>query len=178
MGTQDTIVAVADDGSLFKIDKLLAHQNGQRHLAVSVFVFDGPYLLMQKRASGKYHSPNMWANTCCSHPRWGEKPADCAARRLQEELGIRVPLRFAGTIEYRADVGRGLQENELVTLFVNDHSREELKLSPNDTEVTDTKWMTFDEICAATNEDPDAFAPWFRIYLRRFPELFDPTYSP
>ena len=70
------------------VGKLEVHQRGLRHMAVSVFVLDGHAVLIQQRAAGKYHTPGLWANTCCTHPRWGEEPAACAVRRLREELGI------------------------------------------------------------------------------------------
>ena len=40
------IPAIAGDGSLFPIEKMQAHLDGQLHLAVSVFVFDGDLLLI------------------------------------------------------------------------------------------------------------------------------------
>lgn len=43
---------------------------GLLHRAFSVFLFrpaDGR-LLLQKRASEKITFPDMWTNTCCSHP--------------------------------------------------------------------------------------------------------------
>ena len=85
------------DGILTPVEKLEVHQRGLRHLAVSVFVMNGDRTLLQRRALGKYHTPGLWTNTCCTHPRWGEAAADCAARRLEEELGIAgLPLRRAG----------------------------------------------------------------------------------
>ena len=76
------------DGRLQPLAKLEVHQRGLRHKAVSVFVIEGPRVLIQKRAAGKYHTPGLWANTCCTHPRWEEEAATCAVRRLREELGI------------------------------------------------------------------------------------------
>ena len=100
------------DGRLVPVGKLEVHQRGLRHKAVSVFVLDGTRVLIQKRAAGKYHTPGLWANTCCTHPLWEEDAASCAVRRLREELGITglVPA-FAGQVEYRADVGGGLVEH-------------------------------------------------------------------
>ena len=66
------------------------HRRGLRHKAVSVFVLVGARVLIQKRAAGKYHTPGLWANTCCTHPRWEETALACAGRRLDEELGIKV----------------------------------------------------------------------------------------
>ena len=76
------------DGNLTPVDKLEVHRRGLRHPAVSVFVMDGSRTLLQRRALGKYHTPGLWANACCTHPHWGEAALDCAARRLYQELGL------------------------------------------------------------------------------------------
>jgi isopentenyl-diphosphate delta-isomerase len=77
------------DGKLTPVEKLEAHVKGLRHKAISVFVMRGDQVLLQRRALGKYHTPGLWANTCCTHPFWGEDSETCALRRLDEELGIR-----------------------------------------------------------------------------------------
>lgn len=42
---------------------------GLLHRAFSVFLFDSENrLLLQQRAPEKITFPNMWTNTCCSHP--------------------------------------------------------------------------------------------------------------
>ncbi|MEZ5800532.1 MAG: NUDIX domain-containing protein [Nitratireductor sp.] len=96
------IPAIAADGSLYPVEKLLAHVEGLFHLAVSVFVFDRDRLLIQQRAHDKYHCGGMWANTCCTHPYWDEAALVCAERRLQEELGFTVPLNERRIVEYSA----------------------------------------------------------------------------
>ena len=53
------------DGILQPVEKLEVHQRGLKHKAVSVFVFCDSQLLLQQRALEKYHSPGLWANTCC-----------------------------------------------------------------------------------------------------------------
>ena len=72
------------DDRLTPVEKLDVHRRGLRHMAVSVFVMRVDHVLLQKRAAEKYHTPGLWANTCCSHPRWGEAPLDCGNRRLRE----------------------------------------------------------------------------------------------
>lgn len=69
------------DGSLTPVEKLDAHLRGLRHKAVSVFVMAQDALLIQRRALGKYHTPGLWANTCCTHPNWGKRTsfAPCGA---------------------------------------------------------------------------------------------------
>lgn len=165
------IPAVAENGSLFPIEKMQAHVLGQLHLAVSVFVFDGDLLLIQKRASGKYHCGGLWANTCCTHPHWRETLEACAARRLGEELGFSVSLTRHQTVDYMADVGNGLREHERVTLFSAAVDRHAIDLAPNPGEVEETRWISHADLFDETAAQPEAFTPWFRIYLDRFPGL-------
>ena len=97
------------EGELTPVDKLEAHEKGLKHKAVSVFVVRGTEILMQRRALGKYHTPGLWANTCCTHPDWDETSSICAVRRLQEELGITgLYPEYRHRLEYHADVGNGI----------------------------------------------------------------------
>jgi len=165
------IPAIAADGSFYPVEKLQAHVDGVLHLAVSVFVFDGEHLLVQRRAAGKYHFGGQWANTCCSHPHWDEPIDVCAERRLSEELGFTLPLTRHQTIDYKASVGSGLEEHERVTLFSAQADRNKLAIVPNPDEVDAVRWMTAAELHREMARSPDAFTPWFRIYLNRFPGL-------
>lgn len=73
---------------------------GLLHRAFSAFVFrpsDGK-LLLQQRATEKITFPDMWTNTCCSHPLddFEEEKVEAeqlgvrvaASRKLEHELGI------------------------------------------------------------------------------------------
>jgi isopentenyl-diphosphate delta-isomerase len=153
------------DGRLTPVGKLEVHQKGLRHKAVSVFVTDGPRVLIQRRALTKYHTPGLWANTCCTHPRWDEDPAACAVRRLREELGI-VGLfpAFADRVEYRADVGNGLTEHELVDIFVAE-TVPGLRIDPNPDEVAEVRWVDLYDLSAEVLRNPERFTPWVRIYM-------------
>jgi len=167
----ETIPAVAADGSLYPIDKMEAHRTGALHLAVSVFVFSGDELLIQRRAAGKYHSGLQWANTCCSHPQWNEPIEVAARRRLREELGCDLALRACAQLSYTAGVGQGLTENEQVRVFRADVNKHTLKLNPDPAEVAETRWAGLSTIRAEATARPDDFTPWFRIYLARWSEL-------
>ncbi len=153
------------EGRLVPIDKLAAHLEGRRHKAVSVFVMDGDTVLIQRRALGKYHTPGLWANTCCTHPHWDEAPKDCAVRRLREELGIEglTPV-FAGQVEYRADVGGGMTEHEVVDIFTA-RAPHDLTVAPNPSEVMEVRWIALTELMDEVEAAPDRFTPWLRIYL-------------
>jgi isopentenyl-diphosphate delta-isomerase len=165
------IPAIAKDNSLYPIEKLAAHQESVLHQAVSVFVFCGEELLIQQRALSKYHCGGMWANTCCTHPHWGETLADSAHRRLREEMGLDVALTSANIIEYEADVTNGLREHERVQTYVAHVNRHEISIELNQQEVSDFAWAKIGDLQKAAQSDPDTYAPWFRIYLTRWSEL-------
>lgn len=153
------------DGTLTPVEKLETHERGLRHKAVSVFVMDGDKMLIQQRALHKYHTPGLWANTCCTHPEWDEDPAICAVRRLDEELGLTgVTPMFRDQIEYRADVGGGLIEHEVVEVFVADKTHA-MTLAPNPDEVMATQWISFDDLAVELAQNPEAYTPWLRIYM-------------
>src|SRR6478735_4645078 len=84
-----------------KMEKLEVHHRGLLHRAFSVFLLNTRgELLLQQRADDKYHSGGLWTNTCCSHPRYGEETPDAVTRRLQEEMGMICPTRFAFSFVY------------------------------------------------------------------------------
>lgn len=159
------LIPVWVEGRLVPFDKIAAHRQGLRHRAVSVFVIADGKVLIQRRAPGKYHTPGLWANSCCTHPHWDEAPADCARRRLAEELGINgLDPVFAETVEYRADVGGGMTEHEVVEIFVA-RALAEPALSPDPAEVMAVRWIGLDDLAAEITAEPARFTPWLRIYL-------------
>ncbi|MDU8910947.1 isopentenyl-diphosphate Delta-isomerase [Aestuariicoccus sp. MJ-SS9] len=153
------------DGTLTPVEKLEAHQRGLKHKAVSVFVTRGDKVLIQQRALGKYHTPGLWANTCCTHPEWDESSLDCANRRLDEELGIAgLSPDYRDRVEYRADVGGGLIEHEVVDIFVAEAAKN-LQIAPDPDEVMATEWIAYPALLQRVKDSPSDFTPWLRIYL-------------
>ena len=160
----ETIPAWVDD-KLTPVEKIAAHRLGLKHKAVSVFIVDGQNVLIQRRAMSKYHTPGLWANTCCTHPEWGESSADCAVRRLREELGITgVYPAKRDTVEYRAEVGNGMIEHEVVDIFLATAPKT-LKVTPNPDEVMQVEWIGLYDLAAEVARRPERFTPWLRIYL-------------
>ena len=104
-----------NDVEIGQAEKLEAHQKGMLHRAFSVMLYrkvaGEVEFLLQRRAEAKYHCGGLWTNTCCSHPRPGESTHDAAGRRLQEELGIGLPLTEIGQFTYTAHFDNGLTEH-------------------------------------------------------------------
>src|SRR5688500_15043746 len=118
--TNDDHVILVDtsDTAIGSAPKHEVHQRGTLHRAVSVFVFDAERrLLLQRRARGKYHSPMLWSNTACGHPRPGESVLDAARRRLGDEMGLTCALREVAVFTYHADLEAAI-EHEVDHLFV------------------------------------------------------------
>lgn len=167
---EDVILVDAADRPVGTMEKLAAHQAGRLHRALSVVLRDaGGRLLMQRRASGKYHSGGVWTNTCCSHPRPGETPADAARRRLREEMGIDHPgLSLLFTTTYCADVGHGLVEHELVHVFGGTwDSAAPDAVHPDPAEVEDYAWVEPRALRTDIALHPERYSVWFREYCRR-----------
>lgn len=166
------------NGTLQPVEKLEAHQRGLRHKAISVFILRDGDVLLQRRAMCKYHTPGLWANTCCTHPQWDEAGMDCAVRRLDEELGIKdVPLTYRDTVEYRADVGGGLIEHEVVDIFVGEMPPGVEPLM-NPEEVMEVEWTPLATLAQRVDAAPDAFTPWLQIYLRKYSDIIFENAAP
>ncbi len=143
--------------------KLETHRRGDLHRAFSVFLFnDAGETLLQQRASVKYHSRGLWANTCCGHPRPGEPVASAARRRLGEELGIDAELTFAFTARYRAELDNDMIENEFVHVF---HGKATAPARPDPCEVSAVRFMSLAELEADTVARPHAYAVWLKHYV-------------
>lgn len=151
--------------TLTPVDKLDVHRKGLRHKAVSVFVLDGDRVLIQRRAAGKYHSAGLWANSCCTHPHWDEPPEHCALRRLREELGITGLFpAHADRLEYRADVGNGMIEHEVVDIYIA-YARPGMTVTPDPAEVSDVRWIDLHDLAAEVQRHPERFSKWLAIYM-------------
>lgn len=163
---ENVILVDADDREVGTARKLDAHRRGILHRAFSVLVHDGHgHLLLQKRHPGKYHSGGLWTNACCGHPRPGEETLSAARRRLEEEMGFTCALDPLRTLIYRADVGGGLVEHELVYLYTG---RWEGSVNPDPAEADAHAWRSLADLRREAAARPDRFTPWFRIYLRDF----------
>ena len=165
---EEVILVDEQDQPIGTAPKLAAHRQGLLHRAISVQVSDSRgRLLLQKRYIGKYHSGGLWTNTCCSHPRPGESSDDAASRRLEEEMGIRCDQRPLITTRYRADVGNGLIEHEIVHVFAGLFDG---PVCPDPREADGYAYVSPQELEADLREDAQRpssrYSEWFRIYTR------------
>src|SRR5690349_5543333 len=102
------ILVDKEDNKIGVLEKMDAHVRGVLHRAFSVFIFNSNgEMLLQQRASHKYHSADLWTNACCSHPKPNENTKNAAERRLKEEMGFTVSLSPSFTFLYKASFDNG-----------------------------------------------------------------------
>jgi isopentenyl-diphosphate delta-isomerase len=153
------------DRTIGVASKLRAHRDGHLHRAVSVLLFDSDgNLLVQRRAAEKYHSPGLWSNSCCGHPRPGEDAAAAARRRVREELGMRCALRHAFSFVYEAALGDGMREHELDHVFVG--TCDDLP-APDPAEVSAWERVPVAELRERMARYPEAYTVWFHVLMSR-----------
>jgi len=207
MMEKDTLLVLSDkDILLGSASKRESHvfsikqPHGILHRAFSVFLFDESTgsLLLQKRASTKITFPNVWTNTCCSHPLHGMEPPEvdspsdvengtvfgaknAAIRKLNHELGVQaheVPLegfKFLTRLHYWAadTITHGANspwgEHEIdYVLFFSVPSKESITLAPHSDEVDAVTWVTQTELTEMMDRKDLLFSPWFRIIVKKW----------
>jgi len=166
MDEELVILVNENDEQIGLMPKLEAHQKAMLHRAFSVFIFnDKEQLLLQKRAASKYHSPNLWTNTCCSHQREGETNIEAGKRRLQEEMGFECDLKEVFSFMYKAPFDNGLTEHELDHVMVGF-----FKDVPNinEEEVATYKWILLEDVRKDIENQPENYTEWFKIIYNEY----------
>jgi len=169
--TEYVLLVDEQDNEIGVMEKLLAHQEALLHRAISVFIFnDKDELLLQKRAAEKYHSPLLWTNTCCSHPRPGEVLIEAAHRRLMEEMKMACNLTHQFSFTYKAVLTEELTEHELDHVFFGESNALPV---PDPAEVDDWKYMPLEAIEADIEKNPGIYTTWFKLMLNKIKSVRD-----
>ncbi len=160
----DIILVNEQDEEIGTGEKLMVHQRGLLHRAFSILVFNSNNeLLIHQRTSHKYHSGDLWTNTCCGHPNADEEISEAAHRRLGEEMGFDTSLEFLYKFHYRTDFANGLIENEIDHVFVGNYNE---SFIVNSEEVADYQWLTVDELLGKVAQNPEKYTFWFKEILK------------
>lgn len=139
--------------------KLLVHQQGLLHRAFSIVVFnDKGEMLLQKRASAKYHSGGLWTNTCCSHLVEGKDMENYMHERLKHEMGFDCELKPAFVFHYKAEFENGLIENEIDHVYTGTWNGTPL---PDPAEADGYRWASPKSIKEEMLVHPEIFTVWF-----------------
>ncbi len=171
---ENVILVDTHDKPVGQMEKMEAHLKGELHRALSVLVFNGKgEMLLQQRAFSKYHTPGLWSNTACSHPRPGEVSHEAASRRLEEEMGITAELKESFAFIYKAHFENGLIEHEFDHVFLGTFDGVPVI---NREEANDYRWVQIIDMMEDMRSAPENYTVWFRIIMEkmeeRIPELF------
>ena len=166
MKNENVVLVDRNDNPIGLMPKLEAHEKGVLHRAFSVFILNQKgQLMLQRRALDKYHSPGLWTNTCCSHPRESEGNIEAGVRRLKEEMGFTTPLKPMFSFIYKSKFDNGLTEHEFDHVLLGYYDKQPLI---NTIEVSEWKWMSLDKIILEIKNKPEDFTVWFKIIFERF----------
>ena len=165
--SDELILVDLNDTVLGSGEKMWVHQSDKLHRAFSVFIISNNKILLQRRCRNKYHSGGLWANACCSHPRYGERLEEAVHRRLREELGMDSPVQEIFHFVYRSVYENGLTEYEYDHVFITDYSG---SFNPSKEEIEELKWITIAELCDDLVSNPQDYASWFLI---AFPKVLE-----
>ena len=166
MKKEKVVLVDRNDNPIGLMSKLEAHEKGVLHRAFSVFILNKKgQLMLQRRALDKYHSPGLWTNTCCSHPRESEGNIEAGVRRLKEEMGFTTPLMPMFSFIYKSKFDNGLTEHEFDHVLLGYYDKQPFI---NTIEVSEWKWMSLDKIILEIKNKPEDFTVWFKIIFERF----------
>lgn len=166
MKEEKVILVDTNDEPVGLMNKMAAHEQGILHRAFSVFILNAKNeVMLQQRASQKYHSPLLWTNTCCSHQRAGESNIQAGKRRLEEEMGFVTDIKELFHFIYKAPFDNGLTEHELDHVMIG---RFEGEPNINKEEVEDWKWMKIEAIKDDMVVNPQLYTVWFKIIFDEF----------
>ena len=161
MDEEKVILVNEKDEELGVMNKTEAHRQPVLHRAFSIFIFNRKgEMLLQRRAKNKYHSMDLWSNTCCSHPRPGESVMDAADRRLKEEMGFDTELKKVFDFIYKASLGNGLFEHEFDHVLTGEFNGTP---QPDKNEVSDYCYKNLADIEQSLDSFPEKYSAWFRL---------------
>lgn len=170
---EQVVLVDSNDAEIGTGEKLSVHIQGKLHRAFSVVILrekNGEVeMLLHQRASSKYHSANLWSNTCCGHPRPGEDLMVAAKRRLREEMGFGVELKKVGTFQYNTrSLDTGLSENELDHVLVGYSDLEDFSFDPS--EVQNYCWVEIGQLRQDIQDNPHRYTVWLPLVMNSFCE--------
>jgi len=142
------------------------HRKWLLHRAISILIFNkNGEMLLQKRASSKYHCGWLWTNATCTHPSPEIPTIDCAHKRLQEEMWFDCDLQEMFSFIYCAKFDNWLTENEYDHVFI---WRYNWNIQINTDEAESYKRITLEELEKDITKNPQTYTPRFIKIIKEF----------
>lgn len=147
-----------EDGSKTGIvkERGVAHREGALHGTVHIWIVrenekSGYDVLLQKRSANKDSHPGCYDISSAGHISAGDEIMESALRELWEELGLSVQpeqLELFGTTHVKFEktfYGKRFRDNEISSDFVYRQPVDIDKLSLQESEVSEVRWMDYEE---------------------------------
>jgi isopentenyl-diphosphate delta-isomerase len=170
--TEEYLILVdSNDNQIGSEEKVKCHlPNGKLHRAFTVLLFNKEgKLLLTRRSKVKMLWPGDWDGTVASHPRKSETYVSSAERRLPEEIGASCELDYLFKFEYHVpykDIG---SENEICGTLIGEVV-EPFNLKLVKEEISETKWISDDDLFFDIEKNPQSYCPWMIVALYLLPE--------
>jgi isopentenyl-diphosphate delta-isomerase len=166
MAAEYLVLVDGNDNPVGFEEKVKCHlPNGKLHRAFTVLLFNKEgKLLLTRRSQSKMLWPGDWDGTVASHPRKTETYVTSAERRLPEEIGASCKLDYLFKFEYHVpykDVG---SENEICGTLIG-HVSEPFGLKLVKDEISEAKWVGYEELFADIEKNPQSYCPWMIVAL-------------
>ncbi|PIR63027.1 MAG: NUDIX hydrolase [Candidatus Pacebacteria bacterium CG10_big_fil_rev_8_21_14_0_10_42_12] len=130
-----------NDNVLGSVTRKEAHSdNTIIHRAVDIAITNSKnQILLQKRSMHKDTNPGFWSISASGHVTFGETYQQAAVRETEEELGVKVQLKFV-----TSDLIKLEREQEITGIFLGG-----LELTPTEfdtTEVSEVRWIDLEDL--------------------------------
>ncbi|HEX8689801.1 MAG TPA: NUDIX domain-containing protein [Solirubrobacterales bacterium] len=148
---RDTPVATIERGEVLN--------RGANFRTAHIFLLDGANnLLLQRIGARRSRHPRRWGSSVAAYLHAGETYEEAAVRRLREELGLELSLRFVGKIDMRDKASL-----KFVSLFVGQGGAPAIREHGH---IDELEYWTAEEIDRTLDHSPISFTPTFQnLYL-------------
>ena len=158
----EEVIDVLDENGNFvnTLSRAYVHQNGLWHKSVHIWIINSKgEILLQKRSSLKKFFPNVWDCAFAGHIDTKESSIETVVREGKEELGIdinleKLKLLFTNKEELYHD---NIYNREFVDVYVYEDDIDINSLKIQKEEVSDVKWMDYEEFIKKINKKNNEF---------------------
>ena len=146
-----------------------AIKNALIHRIARVFLFNSKgELLIQKRSDSHASLPGRWDQSAAGHVDEGEDYAHAAERELHEEVGVgNVPLQESVKF-YSEETDEPKVKKRFNVLFVGNYDGAS---KIDNYEVSDTRWISLDDLQRWMNDKPEDFTQGFIKCLEAYHKI-------
>jgi 8-oxo-dGTP diphosphatase len=153
----------------------VVHEKGLWHWVAVIYFYrvtenKNIELLIHLRSKFKDQQPNKWAPRFGGHIEAGKSAKETAIKEVREEIGIIIsPNKLIPGIK---NFYNSINNREIGQAYYYEFNENIDKLSFNDDEVQEVKWMDIDEIIDSMKKNPEIWASNYMSLQKMKQDLF------